>query len=365
MNDTEHRSVARYVQTPLTPARIAGQWSVIAADTPRRRLPQWLVPAVSAVAVLVMTILLVLNVGRAPAPLTLAEGALLESGAVHAITLSDGSRVRLGEASRVRLVTSRADDVRIALEKGDTELDVTHVAGRRFTVTAGRFDVVIVGTSLRVVLAEAGVVTVSVTHGRVEVKNRDGSEPPRSISEGESWSSGSTAPSPTAVQDDPAAVPSAATTTSPSAEATSSAATAPTASASAPTWGSRIAGAGARELLEMAQDARVHGRARDAALALDSLRRRYRGDGRAGLAAFELARLRMDSFGDARGALEALEDAIALGGAAPYREDAEARRVAILDAMHAGGCAAARDAYLARYPHGARATSVAKRCGGK
>lgn len=116
----------------------------------------------------------------------------------------------------------------------------------------------------------------------------------------------------------------------------------------------------------MAKDARVHGRARDSAVALDALRKRYRGDPRAGLAAFDLGRLRMDSFGDPRGALEAFNDAIAIAPGAPFREDAEARRVALLDAMGGGAaCVAARDAYLARYPAGAHAGVVAKRCGGR
>jgi transmembrane sensor len=118
-------------------------------------------------------------------------------------------------------------------------------------------------------------------------------------------------------------------------------------------------------LLESAKRARLAGRPRDAAIALDTLRRRYRSDPRAALAAFELGRLRLDNLGDAPGAVEALNDAIVLAPQGSFREDAEARRVDALDAEGAPGCAEARDAYLVRYPKGIHATMVAARCNGK
>jgi transmembrane sensor len=105
---------------------------------------------------------------------------------------------------------------------------------------------------------------------------------------------------------------------------------------------------------------------RDAERALDTLRKRHRGDPRAALAAFELGRLRLDTLGNPAGAAEALTDAITLAPGASFREDAEARRVQALDASHArAACAAARDAYLARYPKGAHAAVVHARCGAR
>lgn len=361
MNDpNEPRSIAHHVMTPITPARIARQWSAIADDPPRRRLPRWLVPATSAAAVAVMAAILIVTLGRRAQPL--AKGAVIERGIDQAISLPDGSRVVLGDMSRVRLVTSREDDVRIELERGDIELAVTHVKGRRFVVAAGSFDVVIVGTELRVVLADSGGVSVSVSRGRVEVKRRDRDEPARSIAEGETWSS---APQTTTDVRHPTDAPAA---SNPAAAMAPSSAGAPSAIAapSALPFATQVASAGSKELLEMAQEARMHGRPRDAAVALDALRRRYRGDQRAGLAAFELGRLRMDSFGDLAGALEALDDALSRGGGAFYREDAEARRVAIFDAMGGGAqCVGARDQFLASYPHGVHTSAVAKRCGGR
>ena len=119
---------------------------------------------------------------------------------------------------------------------------------------------------------------------------------------------------------------------------------------------------GPEKLLLLAETARGSGHIRDAERAFDALRTRHRGDARAGLAAFELGRIRQDS-GNPGGAAQALADAIALAPGAPFREDAEARRVQALEASGArGACAAARDAYLARYPSGAHAATVRTRC---
>ena len=121
----------------------------------------------------------------------------------------------------------------------------------------------------------------------------------------------------------------------------------------------------AKTLFEEAQRARAAGRTSDAAHALDRLRHKYRKDPRAALAALELGRLRLEALGDPRGAEEALRDAIALGPSASLREDAEARRVQALARLgDVKGCAAARDAYLTRYPSGVYRKSVGVYCGG-
>jgi transmembrane sensor len=124
-----------------------------------------------------------------------------------------------------------------------------------------------------------------------------------------------------------------------------------------------VPGEGPRELLARATDARSKGKPRDAAVALDTLRKRYRSDARAGLAAFELGRVRMDALADPAGAAEAFADAIALAPSAPFREDAEARRVEALDALpDRSRCEHARDAYLTRYPSGLHTKQIALRC---
>jgi hypothetical protein len=119
---------------------------------------------------------------------------------------------------------------------------------------------------------------------------------------------------------------------------------------------------GSQELLQLANEARIAGRVKDAATAFDTLRRRYRKDPRAGLAAFELGRLRLDSLGDPLGAVEALLDAISLAPEATFREDADARLIEAYDEAHDPRCHVARQDYLARYPKGVHAAAVAVRC---
>jgi hypothetical protein len=353
------RRVARHVQPQLTEARLARQWVGIEArlGTPRRRLP--LAVALAGVAVGALLMLLVLRASHgtpAPAP---GEGTVLESVDGSAVVLPDGTRVALDGSTRVRFAALRADEVHVVVERGGVDADVTHVDGRRFLVSTAGFEVAVVGTRFHVSVGPDGTTRVSVERGRVEVRSVGAGGPTRVLEAGESWTS---APTPSLLPPAPASTPSstAPVTDVPASSASEEAPAPPDASAN------RLAVAGPKELLEMAQDAKLHGRPRDAAAALDTLRRRFRGDPRAGLSAFELGRLRLDSFGEPAAALEAFDDAIALSPGAPFREDAEARRVDALERMHATArCVAARDAYLAAHPGGVHAATMAGRCGGR
>ncbi|RYG77649.1 hypothetical protein EON77_10070 [bacterium] len=117
------------------------------------------------------------------------------------------------------------------------------------------------------------------------------------------------------------------------------------------------------DLFRLADTARLASRPRHAALAFDELRSKYPRDSRAGIAALQLGRLRLLDLDDAAGAKEALDDAIRLNPEGFLREDAQARRVQALEEVgdHAG-CLEARDAYLATYPQGVHAVSLARRC---
>jgi hypothetical protein len=67
--------------------------------------------------------------------------------------------------------------------------------------------------------------------------------------------------------------------------------------------------------------------------------------------------------GDPAGALEAFDDAVALAPSGAVREDAEARRVQVFEALgDRGRCIRARAAYLARFPNGIHAAKMRKRC---
>ncbi len=335
MND---RHLASFVQPNLTEARIARQWQDVDPRSLARRLPRHFVPAV---AMLVSCAALMGVVARrSPRPSLLSlEGAVIERGA---ITLADGSRMAVAEGGHVRVVAVREDTVELALDVGTIALAVPH--GRRtLVVHTPRYDVVDLGTQFRVDLDTNGDVHVDVSEGSVEVRGRDG-QPARRLDAGESWSTARPVASP------------------PPAPATTPPATDPPTSPAAPAVSDRDVSTGPRDLLETAERARMAGHPRAAAVAFDTLRRRFRTDPRAALAAFELGRLRLDSLGDAPGALEALNDAIALSPRGPLREDAEARRVEALAAQHSPDCGAARDAFLARYPRSAHADLVSGRC---
>jgi hypothetical protein len=257
-----------------------------------------------------------------------------------AMTLADGSRVRLRENGRIRLEHFDERRAELTLEQGAAELDVIHVSSRMFVVHVGRFDVVDVGTRFVVTLDPQGI-HVAVELGSVDVRDTMGVLPPRTISAGESWSSSNTAP----------------IATPESTSESSDAGTAP-----ALTTTTAVRSPSPKEMFEEAEAARVAGRPRDAAGLFDALRRHHRSDARAGLAAFQLGRLRLDSLGDAAGAVEAFDDAIGLAPAASFREDAEARRVEALDRTKDPRCREARETYLVRYPQGIHTQQVSARC---
>ena len=124
-----------------------------------------------------------------------------------------------------------------------------------------------------------------------------------------------------------------------------------------------MANAGPKDLFELAEIARINGKLRDCASALNKLRRNYRNDSRAGLASFELGRLRVDSFGDLSGGADALRDAIQLSPNAPFREDAQARLVQLYERQgQIDQCRSAKQAYLARYPNGAASKVISQSC---
>ncbi len=346
MTLSDPRKLERFVPTRVDSARVERLWNGV--DARGARPPwRWRWPAVGlAAAVAAAGVVAVVPLHRAPAPPAAAAHAV-EYDRDGAMTLADGSHITLGAGAKVRLERFDEGGVEVTLERGEAHLTVTHVPGRPFVVHAGRFDVVDVGTEFTVAYAPAPgpeSVRVEVALGRVEVRDRRGVLPVRLVVGGESWSS---VPSP---------VPAA---TAPRESATTSA----TASeAPVPTVAPRASVPSAKALLQKADTARMANRPAEAAAALDTLRKHHRHDARAGLAAFELGRLRLDALGDPRGAVEAFDDAIALSPAAPFREDAEARRVQALDRTHDPRCSEARDNYLSRYPSGVHAAEVGARC---
>jgi hypothetical protein len=234
-----------------------------------------------------------------------------------------------------------------------------------------------------------------VERGRVEVRRRDVPNEVRALSEGEAWSADElTAATNDAAVKEPATEDGAVVPPEGTAEPAGTSAAgvvtereSPGTTAGAARWEElakerryrdaydalgpdgfthTVASASPKKLFLLGEVARAAGRLREAARAFDALRTKHRGDGRAALAAFELGRLQLDSLGNAAAAAESFADAIALSPGAPFREDAEARRVQALERSGANlACVRARDDYLARYASGPHAPVVRRACRAK
>jgi transmembrane sensor len=248
------------------------------------------------------------------------------------------------------LTSTRADSVRLDLERGRVDVEATHATKRTFVVATGDVEVFVVGTRFSV--SADGAVRVHVDEGRVRVHSDSGD---RFVSGGEEW-----------VEEEPAAP-------APNAGDGSDAGDAEKSDDDgvdgglAPGWPrvTHTTALTARDLLDDAQKALAQGRTRDAAKSLDFIRTRFAKDPRAGLAAFELGRVRLDSLGDPAGAEEAFRDAMRLAKDGALRDDAEAARVEALDRMGSqDDCAKARDGYLRHRPRGVHRADVSRRCGG-
>jgi transmembrane sensor len=360
MSREDERPLSDDVPVRVDRARLARQWSAVSARLEARPQRRFLV-AIIAPAALVLVAMIALLVARPWRDAPGSSGVASSAGHSDSLMLPDGSRVVMASGTKLTLPSASRERVHILLDEGVVDLDVTHVKGREFVVRAGGYDVSVLGTAFIVTLEPRDgkrSLSVTVKRGRVRVA---GPGADHVLEAGQSWS---TLIEPKTAARDPAPAPAPDPTSEPSAnvDLDDMAAAAPSMAPSAsPTAGAAVEGP--KELLARATELRAAGRPRDAAAALDALRRRHRTDPRAGLAAFELGRLRMDSLRDPAGAAEAFGDAIALAPSAPFREDAEARRVEALEALpDRGRCERARDAYLARYPTGLHARRIGQRC---
>jgi TolA-binding protein len=350
---------SRYVQPSVTDARVNRLWENVSQQLgPRRsRGFRWLVlcGALSGAAAAAF-LALKAPAGAELAPAVLADAKLETKSDELSVTLADGSQVELGAHSAVQVHGRQSSSVSLALARGQVTCDVTHRAGRKFSVRAGDVEVRVVGTKFSV-KASAGPsprVEVAVLRGVVEIESQRRPGIVARVAAGQVW-----------VQELERAVASAAPATAlPPAEPASEApkhgasGVAPSPAASA--------GPSARELFEKAAQSRRSGDAAAAAQAYAELLRLHPSDGRASLAAFELGRLRMDRLGDASGAITALERAVALNIGPSFREDALARLVSVYAAQgNFAACSRARDRYLASYPAGVHAAAVSSRCGAR
>jgi transmembrane sensor len=357
MNLPPSRRLASFVEPALDERRIDRAWAAVSS----RRVfawPSWKITLVPALAVALVVALVV----RARTPPAQLAGMVVEASTGQAAIVVPGAQVTLRDGARLRWDRIQADRVEATIERGAVTFDVQHDDARELVVHAAGVDVVDRGTRF-VVDVEAGVVSVSVERGRVAIERSGATRV--ELSGGEAWTSGPTSP---AIAPSTTALATSTASTSPAVPAMPAASTAGAASEEgAPSEPKAAAveppAVTPQQLLQTANEARLAGRPKDAAVAFDTLRRHFRGDPRAGLAAFELGRLRLDSLGDPSGAAEALADAVRLAPSGPFREDADARLVEAYDRMHdRGRCVAARQSYLTRYPRGLHAAAVTDRC---
>ena len=250
--------------------------------------------------------------------------------------------------------------VRLVLERGRVDCDVTHRAGRSFVVVANGVEVHVIGTHFSVTTEhneDTVRVEVRVERGAVEV--RSGGQPAEvaRVEAGHSWSRVTKTGALPSASASPSAAPPPSVDAAPSAEVVAPRTPDPSSAPSA------ARASDARELLEQASGLWREGRVREAAQTYQALLSTYPRDPRAGLAAFELGRLRMDRLGDLSGAVKALERA-ALAPGSSFREDALARLVTAYASMHnRAGCERARERYLREFPAGVRKRTVAAACG--
>jgi TolA-binding protein len=362
----------------LSEARVTRLWSRVSErlDSPRRGW-RWLwAPALASA----LGVALLFAHYRSTEPKHDAsawQGTRLETAADSlAVTLIDGSKLKLDPNSRVEMGAETPSAVRLVLERGRVDCDVTHREGRSFMVVASGVEVRVIGTHFSVTTEhndETIRVEVRVDRGVVEVQSAGHPEEATRVEAGRSWSrvtKTSALPKPEASSEGPATIGAPASSAQPPAP---SDAPAPEASAASndsatPRSGNPSPSAtrpsDARELLEQASGLWREGRVREAAQSYQTLLSTYPRDPRAGLAAFELGRLRMDRLGDLAGAVRALERAVALAPGSSFREDALARLVTAYAGVHnRAGCERTRDQYLREFPAGVRRRSVAAACG--
>ena len=372
MRSVSRRRIADFVSPALSEARITRMWSAIAdaertrlrgSESPRsatRRTMRWRAASILAAALVVAALFLGVRLRSPSSPAM--TGLVIDTGAaVQEVSLPDGSILSLAAATRLRVLSATAHEVRLRLERGSVICDVVHREERRFVVAAGDVEVEDRGTRFAVDVrpeADREVVEVRVERGAVEVRDAAHSVL-ATLKPGQDWKSGRPEP---LTMGPPLAPQGSGEPAVPSVSAL--APSAPT-SAPAPSVSARSARALSPEaLFDRASAARLDGRHADAAADFERFYRRFPDDPRAGLAAYELGRIRLGSLRDPQGAAAAFE-AVLARPSDPFREDAEAARVeALANLDDREACASARSAFLARYPRSPQAGRVARLCGG-
>lgn len=343
----EPRRLATYVQPTVSESRIQAQWLRIAEQSIEKPLQRGWWYAAGAVAAVMLILISVLYGGRSPERGGTQLVVERMASGLQKVTFPEEISVTLQSEASYSVLERSSGVVHLQLERGAAEFDVTPGRARRVIVTAAGFDVEVVGTRFELILRDAidrQDLEVRVLRGSVKVRSTGTVQPDiRTLTAGQTWSTRTVASPLVREHAEP--------------EPSSTQSAAPVSSTSS------ARGPSAKELFDIAEAHRLKGNVREAAAALDRLRRGYPSDPRAGLAAFELGRLRMDQLGDATGALNALADATRLEPSARFRQDAEARMVQLYHRLgQTERCRMLRTEYLKRYPNSPHTSVVKSQC---
>lgn len=287
-------------------------------------------------------------------------------GAGHRLRLADGSMTRLsGRSSELDILENDTDNIVLRLRAGRALFDVVPNAERRFVVSAGEIDVVVVGTVFEVERQD-GTVRVSVQRGKVRVVGPEGV---RYLETGQSRQF-------VGVSGEVVEEPPASGMGVPAPELPDSVSRAHRRSPRSQGWRS-LSQAGEYDrayaslrhgahvgndpaaLMDAADASRLSGHPQAAVKYLERVLREHRASEVAPLAAFTLGRVQLERLGQPRRAASAFASARVLAPNGSLAQDALAREVEALS--KAGDVQAARDqaqAYERRYPNGRRLRAV-------
>jgi transmembrane sensor len=159
---------------------------------PGVRLRWELAAGVLAAAALVVSLVVL---GGRPAPITAsfrggdelrAHSTAAAGERSEVIDFSDGTRVLLEPKSTALVLTLDANRTALSLQQGKLAASVRHRAGATFSVTAGPYEVRVVGTKFTVDWDRTNqVIRVAVTEGRVRVSGGDLGAQPVDLAPGE------------------------------------------------------------------------------------------------------------------------------------------------------------------------------------
>jgi transmembrane sensor len=309
-------------------------------------------------------------------PLRLADGSPMPSAleATHAQTFrfDDGSELELAPGSRVDLLDTTPENVRLALRGGHVIFRVRPHGPRRWEVECGPLSVEVVGTVFSVV-RDAERVQVSVERGAVLVRGSRVPDHVQRLGAGQSLAVGPEVEVPVELTEEvEAAEPEVAPEHPPASNIPRG--------ARAEGWREHLAAGRydeafealgseglAREteraqrvedLMRLADLARLSGHPDDALLPLERIVDRHPHSRSAAIAAYTLGRLRLERLGDPGGAAVVFERSLAMGLPAALQEPARAR---LVRALRADGDPRMEDAgrrYLELYPDGASADVI-------